>query len=164
MPSVPLIEQITRKIKARLITITQGNGYQIVVREVVRPKRRNDYSPAEGVAVLRLATFEQGEEINNTIGLLKQRSNVWEIDYFIQTPEDDDRPLDLLQAIAIAEIERALSTDFYNDAGGAYDGLGWGAKTLSPQLIEASDASIAGVRINLEVSYRFAENDPYTAK
>lgn len=165
---LPVIEQIARKIAARLRTIEAGNGYAATVTELVRPRRRNQYAPANGVTVLQLEAFEEGESEIGISSIKTYRTAVWTIDHFIEPSDDDNTPLDLLESIAIAEIERALAEDFHLDASGTYggaggfDGIGHNAELRAPQLVNAADGSTAGVRVTIAVGYAYEANDPYT--
>lgn len=166
--TIPGLEQIARKINARLRTITAGEGYLITCAPIVRPRRRADYSPTHGMTVLRLDSFEEGEPETAAAGVKMFRTAIWTIDHYIEPADDDDRPLDLLQAVAIAEIERALAEDFYLDASdtfagaGGFAGLGHSAELRLPQILVDPDGATAGVRVSLAVGYAATDLDPYT--
>lgn len=161
--SIPVIEQIARKAAARLESVHPGNGYIFKVAEVVRPKRRNDYSPSDGVAVLQMQSFDQGDPETDSQGLKMWRTVNYKIDVFIEPADNDERPYDLLCAIAIAEIERAFTVDFYPTSGiGPFAGKASNAYFNAPQILEDQNGRSAGVRLNLAVRYRHTDTDPYT--
>lgn len=161
--SIPVLEQITRKVAARLNTINASNGYIFNVVEVVRPKRRNDYSPKNGVAVVQVESFQQTEPEIDSQGLKTSRTANYTIDVFVEPSDDDERPYDALCATAIAEIERAFTVDFYPTSGiGPFEGTASNAFTNAPQIFRDQAGRSAGVRINLSVRFRYADTDPYT--
>jgi hypothetical protein len=158
----PVVEQIAQKIVTRLETIDQGNGYSVTVREVVRPRRRAAHSPINGMAVLQLDSFAQDQDEIASLGVKLRRTATFAIDYYVEPADSDPRPYDQLQAIAIAEIEKALAIDFYESDSGAYAGVGYNARLETPQLIRAEDDSSAGVRVRISVDYQHTDLDPYT--
>jgi hypothetical protein len=158
----PVVEQIAQKIVTRLLTITQGNGYDVTVKDVVRPKRRADHSPADGITLLQLDSFAQDQDEISSLGVKLRRTATFAIDFYVEPADSDPRPYDQLQAIAIAELEKALAIDFYESDSGAYAGVGYNARLESPQLIRADDDSSAGVRVRVSVDYQHTDLDPYT--
>lgn len=164
---LPVIEQIARKIAARLKTIEPGNGYRIHVTELVRPRRRNVYTPGDGVTVLELDSIEDGTHEIGETSLMRYRTAVWLVTHFIEPSDHDPMPLDLMQSIAIAELERALAEDFELDAEGTYAGpggfagIGHNADLRPPQLVTTADGGTAGVRVTLAVGYHHTDRNPY---
>lgn len=170
--SDPIVEKIALKIAARLETVKEAEDYAIEVTELVRPARRPKHSPHHGVTILRLEGFEAGEggEIGQGGSLVLERTALWAIDYALEPADADTTPIDKLAAVAIAELERALAEDFYLDAAdtfagpGGFAGLGHNAELRPPQILMDEDGATAGVRVNLAVSYRHTDRDPYTAQ
>jgi len=167
--SIPVIEQIARKIEARLKTVDAGHGYLVTCAQVVRPSRRNQWAPANGVTLLELDSFEDGEPETHASGLKLTRTGVWTVRMFVEPSDDDDTPMDALYAVAIAELERAIAADFYLDADdtfagpGGYDGLGHNTELRAPQLVQDQNGTTTGVRVTVAIGYAHADNDPYTA-
>ncbi len=161
-PEYPIDERIAQAIKTQLLTIRKSAAYQINVVEVVRPVRRDQYTPSDSLAVLQIESYEQGEPEIDALGLKKQRTVVFSIDYFVEPSDDDDRPYDRLRSIAIADLEKGLTAVMADENQRAFSGLGHVAETREPQLIQSADGGSAGVRVTLAVSYRFIDTDPYT--
>lgn len=157
----PVVEQITAKIATQVALITGDEGYLIDVLKVVRPTRRNDYTANDGTLVLLLESFEPGDSEISATSIALERTAVWTLDYFIEPGDGVTTPIDQLQAIAVAEIERALAGNFAADPRHAFDGLGYNAELRPPQLISSADGATTGVRVNLAITYRHTETDPY---
>lgn len=160
--SIPVIEQIARLVKTRLESVTANNGYIYSVVEVVRPKRRNDYSPKDGVVVMQMESFDQFRPETDDQGLLISRAVTFAIDAFIEPSDEDETAYDHLCAIAMSEIERAFTVDFYPTGGiGPFAGKANDASMNAPQIIRDKNGRSAGVRMSLTVRYRYADTDPY---
>lgn len=157
----PADDQITRAIATQLATLTTANGYAIELAEVVRPVRRSQFTPSHLLAVLQLDTYEQGDPETDSLGIKTHRTGAWIIDVFVEPGDDDATPYDQLRSIVIAEVERCL-VEAMNENTRAFGGLGYHAELRAPQLLDAPDGGSAGVRINLAVSYRYVDSDPYT--
>lgn len=159
--SIPVLEQLIRKVVTRLETVNTAGGYFYTITNVVRPLRRNDYSPVDGLAVVQLGPISQTQPEIDMDGLKVSREQVIEIDVFIEPSDTSTTPYDSLRAKALAEIERAFAVDFYPTSGiGPFEGTASNAYMQAPQLID--DAQMSGVRINLAVRYRHLDTDPYT--
>lgn len=163
MPT-PVIETIAQAIATTLATITSANGYAVTC-EVVRPPRRPTHSPTNGTTVLQLDAIENGTPETAVSGIKLNRTSVWTIDHYVEPADDDTAPIDQLYAVAIAEIERALADEYWDDfeGAGAFAGIGHSAELRAPGLMKNPDGTTAGVTVTIAVKYSHTDRDPYTA-
>lgn len=161
--AVPIIEQIARKIKARLEEITIANGYTWAA-SVKRPTRIGGFTPKDKEVILFQLSRELAEE-PNTEGA-SEAVEWWDtfaaLVYALDSDESTD-PIDTLVNQRQADVEKALHTCHPDETvtdWARIDGLALDSNFGEPQPFEGADFS--GVGVLMRVHYRVKENDPYT--
>lgn len=156
-------EQLSQAIATQLATCTVVNGYAFQITSVIRPVRRDVTSLAHGQCRLQIETYEQGDPEGDALGLKVSRTAVWAVDVYVEPSDTSTTPYDQLRSNAIGEVERCLVAAMNGTGGRPFGGLGHNAELRAPQMIIASDNAAGGFRVNLAVSYRYLDSDPYTA-
>lgn len=158
----PVDELLTQAIEQRLRTL-KGAGFRIAIKDVHRPTVRDNATPEGGLAYLKADTIgNEGQETGG--GVYIYRNKTWAIDYFLDVSSKNPKPIDQMQSIAIAEIERHLQGAMSDEQGLTFSGLGHSAELLEPQMIQAADGSLPGVRVSIRIGYRFNRTNPFTAR
>ncbi len=160
----PVVEQIAQAIVRRIRNVQTKNGYQLDVADVVRPTGRGfEWSPQHlQVVVVQSDTerLEEGDVDSSTIIIAYRQT--FRIELEVMPQEDENVPWDQVMNVLRADVERAICTD--DDLHWQYwGGLAKNSMLGSPQLEPSVDGSHLSVVLSLEVDYRHAENDPYTA-
>lgn len=164
--SAPLAAQIEDRIARRLATVTRANGYAWPVHEVHRRAFIDERPRLNGVAEIAVDPegFEQDDDLIDSLGIKVQRSIGWNVDYWMEVADGDDRPLSTLQFEALADIERALEAEITpHETSQPFGGLAYLARLLQPSFIQTSGGESVGVRVRLLAQIRYLPADPYRA-
>jgi hypothetical protein len=157
----PIIEEIARELYRRLNLMVGSANYQTKVREVIRPKRLNSYSPSHLQIVMTEGTTEQVEELTypgNPVGIAYR--TVFNLHLHLMPDENSSRPIDTDSNQFAADVVKAVTTPYsswHTFDQNAIDAA-WRAKE------QVTSDGIDGVTLPLEVLYRVYENDPYTTR
>lgn len=165
----PIVEQIAVAIKARLLTITIANNYQVDVAGVLRPTQLGIDAVAPRHLMIAMAQLDARVDELKSHPLdatpdgrpLVHWIQPWSIACFIQTSESSSSPADTLLNRLRCSVEKALMVD-----------IGWGPTPTTPlayetnivgvDLFKLTAGGFVGASVIVEVSYRTIEIDPYT--
>ena len=156
--SYPIIEQIAQAIKTKLATIIVGDDYQVTVPEVVRPKTRGiDRVPAHG-GIVMVQEESTPDDDYSAVGNPPAVGRVvtFYVAVIIRISESSDQSFDQVSNLFVADITKALMADVH------WGGLAIDSSVGVDQPMMAEDGSFEGTAIPFRVTYRVAENDPYT--
>jgi hypothetical protein len=157
--ALAVAEQIAHKLAQRLQTIDEDDGFETTVNgTVVRPAKiwtgnLKDYQIiiAQGTALLNAALSRPGNP----------PASAWDQTFTIfgelRPSEDDSTPFDALCSEFAADIIRAVTTpvaSWYN-----WDGLAINSTITGIERINGEEVS--GVAVELMVTFRTDENNPY---
>lgn len=158
--ATPIVEQIALAIKAKLLTVTTANGYNVTVSEVLRPTRTGvEASPQSYGIVLLQEDPTQDDELSydSNVSVIGW-NQPFSVTLAIWVSEKSETPIDSLLNTFVADVTKALMDDpQWND-------LACYSNVTDYSNGKAEDGSWEGVQITYEVKYRVAEDDPYTAR
>lgn len=160
--TLPLSEQIDLSILAAVERVTTGNGFQITLSNVVRWDPDNPPAPADLLAIVSFEVDEPAADKDTPhdetpIGH-EQWNRHYSINVYLAKLPDDQTGWPTWRNIVTAEIQKAVATDRTRGGlAGVIDTYIHGPRPFQ----DANDAT--GITIDVEVRYRTAENDPYTA-
>ncbi len=162
--SVPIVEQIARKILARLEQVTIDNGYTWDAA-CTRPTRLDMDAAPKDKQILLLQEQRFLVEDGSTDGASEavEWRQQFAIVVFAMASDTDDDPIDTLVNVRQADIEKALHTPTDDETvvdWARIDGLALNSNLGEPEWIEGADFS--GSIIRFIAHYRVKENDPYT--
>lgn len=150
--TTPIVGTITANMATALAAITTVNGYNFTAA-VERFDHRGN-TPAHAKIVLhKLNRFKVENETRTMVGW-RQRYEV--VGYVAQT-EATVTSIEVLAEQMSADIEKAVMAD-PTRGGNAVDTF-----IMDPSEVVANDGGIIGVNVAVEVYYRTAIADPYTA-
>lgn len=157
--TLPIIEQIARKLVARLEQVKSANGCHTTLAGVQRPSRFGKFPVRDREAVVVQGDAERNEEHE------AQGSVCWDQPFFIQVivlPDPRDMtPIDMQLNLVAADIEKAIAT---GDEWHNWDGLAIETRIEGHAAFDSEDDSITGVSVAITITYRTAEHDPYTVR
>lgn len=162
--SLPVVEQIARKLAARVARVTQANGCSFDAL-VVRPNRGGaPFVPLDRqVAVLQGEGEEDGANSTEGMPRLVARWLTFEVFVFVITSDKDATPSDTYANIRLAEVQRTIATpETPGEDWVKFDGLAVNAELGDPTDIPTEDGRFAGPLLPVRVLYRTPENDPFT--
>lgn len=152
MPT-PVLEQIASTLATRLATTAN-------VVEVVRPKRREPYTPQHLQIVIEQADPERDLELslpgNPPATAWRQR---FDIQCHVIASENDITAVDQLINTFAADAVKAITNA---TAWHTFGGYAINSQFDSQEQID--DETVQGINIPLVVTYRTNENDPYTVR
>lgn len=159
--SVPVISRIADEIFARLQVLTSGDTGAYAFVGVVRPTRLATYTPRHGLIVLTRGNVARLNELDcpgNPPAIAWQQTFM--IRVHIAPSERDDTPVDRHEEVIEAEIRKAIRVDAdWHTFGGISINADFG-----PTVATTSDGGYDGIAIPVIVTYRVAEDDPYTVR
>ena len=159
MPT-PVVEQIAVKVKTRLEAITTGNGYELSVSGVVRPKRIDETSPANNQIYLT-------QETATTVAVYQGNpaKHEWRQPFRIalglRPSETDSTAMDTHRNTFFADVQKALAQPTSGEWS-QWDGLAMNSNLGSAEWFLDDEGAEGGLHLILDVFYRVPENDPYT--
>lgn len=145
----PIVEQISQAIKAKLETITSTS-----IVEVVRPTREGGYTAQDSIVVLTQDDPTKDSESMNQVQITWIQP--YYVDYYAKPSDRSTTPIDTICNQARADIEKALMSDK------TWGGLAMDTVIESPEGFVTPDGAFEGVRVNVSVTYRTLETDPYS--
>lgn len=165
MPTV--IENIALEIVRRLEQITIAEGYSFDVPSVVRPDRLADYSPEDGMIVLKQndSTLNQDSSHPGNPPSIAFDTE-FEIECFVRASEHSDpTSYHSIQNERGGQIIKAITTEA-TDPGHWYtfDSNAILSSVGDVRNFGVSDGNHNGVTVVINVLHRQSENDPYQVR
>ena len=153
--SFPIVEQIAQKIATRLAALADVT--------VKRPKKLDAGTPEDRLILLVQGDADDDEELSAPGNPAAQ---AWEQEFFIAgfiCPSDrDSTPIDQLVNVFTADIVEALCDP--EETWHTWDDLAIMSRLTGMRRIDADNGENAGIILTLNVTYRVAETDHYTAR
>lgn len=156
----PINERIAVTLFNRLRYLTAGYTSTSPIREVIRPKRREDMHPQHMQLVL---TQDDPEELPELFVPGNPPRIAWSMRFniycHVMPSEKDPTPIDEYTNVVAADVVRAItlgSADWFRFGGLAID-----AQFQPIEMIDA-EGGIDGCNVPLVVAYRTSELDPYS--
>ena len=158
--AIPVSEQIAVIIRNRLALISTANSYETTTTGVVRGTQRGDFQPKDYQIVLTQGNKTENKELScpGSPPLV-----AWDQPFLIagilRQSETDQTAIDTLKNVFEADVIKALNTGvaWWNMEAKAIN------STVSGATWNQSDSgSDSSFELTLLVTYRTAENDPYT--
>lgn len=160
--ATPIVEQIAQKVQQRLGLISTASGYETTASEVVRPSRKDSFSPKD-----YQLSFAQESKTENT-GLscpgnppLQAWNQPFRIAAQLLQSKLDKRAIDSLRNEFEADVIKALSvaeSGYWKQ----WDGLAINSRIDAVETYLDVADELAGFHVILTVIYRTPEDDPYT--
>lgn len=157
----PIVEKIARELYRRLRLMMNSTTYQTRVREVIRPRRLNQYSPGHLQIVMVEGSTEEVEELSfpgNPPGIAYK--TVFNLHLHLMPDENGSTPIDTDSSQFAADVVKAVTYPFAT--WHTFDSNAIDAAFRAKEQVTSD--GIDGVTLPLEVLYRVYENDPYTAR
>lgn len=155
MPT-PIIELIADELVTRL-----GNTTNVV--EVVRPKKREPYTPKNWQIVVIQETAEDLPDLNHPGN---PPATAWMQTFkcclHVVPSESDTTAVDQLINTFVSDAIVAISTSGDSNPWHTFGGYAIDAVVNPPEPINDEDSE--GAILNVDVTYRTSENDPYTLR
>lgn len=168
--SLPIVERIVRQVQRKLKSITIGNGWNVDVIDVVRPRRMSDFDdipPRDRLIVLVQDDPQREEEhdaSNNLIGWYLPLDIV----LYVIPSENHEYPIETLINIFRADVEKALMDDPHwteteedLESQSSSVQLAINTRFDDPIHFSREDGAFAGIIVRPIISYRTPEDDPY---
>jgi hypothetical protein len=157
----PIVTKISDQIITRLETLITEQNDAFTFREVVRPTKLATYTPEHGLIVLTRGEVARVTELDcpgNPPAIAYQQTFL--IRVHIAPSERDATPIEMYEDVAEAAIIKAITTSgaWHQFAGNAINA------NFGPQQTATSDGGYDGIAVPLIVTYRVAEDDPYTVR
>lgn len=156
--SVPVLETIARAIKTRIEGVTVAAGYNVTIDEVVRPNRNGEnIQPRDLLCILRQMDPEPPNYRDANPPRVEWRQPFAITLFAIQSDRDENASESYINTV-LSDVMKAICTPtvWWQWNGNAVISH-WGAITFGDP-IEGLDS----VLIELIVTYRTPETDPYT--
>jgi hypothetical protein len=157
----PVITKISDEIFTRLETLISEPNDSVTFAGVIRPTKLATHVPQHMLIVLSRGDVSRQTDLDcpgNPPAICYQQTFV--IRVHIAPSERDSTPVEFYEDIAEASIIRAIRND---GSWHTFDGNAINAQFDAVQTVTA-DGGYDGIMIPLNVTYRIAENDPYTAR
>lgn len=154
----PVVERIAQALAGRLETITEANGYRVMVAEVIRPARLGIVvTPADYSIVMVQAPPEQVAMSETPVNPpVLAWSQTWWLDCYLRAGERV-QPYDQLCNVFVAEVERCVLT-----GEASWAGLTYGETMIgSPDPLTETDGTPAGWTLPVTMTYQVLRTDPY---
>jgi hypothetical protein len=158
---VTVIESIAIELTSRLEAMIGNSAYETDVLEVIRPRRLNDFTPADGQIVVTQGSSEVSEESShggNPPAIA--RNQTFNIRCHVINDERDDTTIDEITNTFAADVIKAVTTgtNWHN-----FDGNAINATIESFELI-SGDGGLDGINVPITILYRTDEDNPYIAR
>ena len=167
--ALPILENIAVEIVSRLEAITTGNGYELTVEGVHRPRRINrDFSPKHLSIVVEQTQREPKQELSYPgTPPAAAFEATFEIYGFVKESDDSTTSPAVTENQLAACIEKAIAVDadWHTFGDNAIN-----AEFREIEMFEGSaalpftDVQSNGVKTTLVVLYRVSELDPYALR
>jgi hypothetical protein len=158
---VTVIESIAIELTSRLEAMIGNSAYETDVLEVIRPRRLNDFTPADGQIVVTQGSSEVSEESShggNPPAIA--RNQTFNIRCHVINDERDDTTIDEITNTFAADVIKAVTTgtNWHN-----FDGNAINATIESFELI-SGDGGLDGINVPITILYRTDEDNPYNVR
>ena len=158
----PIIEKLALQVLSEVSNVTEANGYNITLSDVVR-ETRIGHNPRHLLAVIRQdyedeAGIEQGNPAIITIPV------VWLVTVYVLNSDRDQTAIDRLMNIACADVTKAVTANWNVKTADTIGGLAYNWELLSPQAFESGDGAYNMIVCRYRSMVRVNENDPYTQR
>ena len=160
--SVTVIESIALELTSRLEAMIGDSTYDTSVREVIRPRRLNDYTPADGQIVVTQGSSEVVDELSypgNPPAIARRQT--FNIRCHVINDERSRTTIDEITNTFAADVIKAVCvpvSTWYQFGGYAIN-----ADFESFELI-SGDGGLDGVNVPVSILYRTDENNPYNVR
>ena len=162
--ATPIVEQISVKIRNRLLAITTGNGYETTVSSVVRPRRIEETSPADNQLWLTQEDITKNEDLSTHGNPPTQGWNVvFRIAGILKPAESLSTAADTLRNIFWGDVVGAITTPTTGDWA-QWDGLAYNSTISGVEPYTAPDGESSGFSVMITVMFQTPENDPFTVR
>lgn len=156
-------ELIAQELISRLEAITTGNGYAFTVPSVDRVNRdANDWKPKNNSIVVVQGDDERDPESDRPGNPPAEAHRLtFEIKGIVRQADRATTADQSKENEMTATIKEAVSSV---SQWHTFDGNSWNAEWGTTSRITSDTGSYAGVSLELIVSYRVSETDPYTVR
>lgn len=159
----PIVEQIADAIYERLRLLTAGASDYITASEVIRFNRKQEYTPKHLQIVLAQGDPVRVRELDFPGNPpAEARQQPFNIRLHVIPSEFDETPTDTLVNVFEAEVRKVLTTP--QATWHLWGNLAIDSQFGDPETITDDGSGIDGINLILLVTYRTAENDPYTVR
>jgi hypothetical protein len=160
--ATPISEQIAVIVRSRLAAISTDSGYETTTAGVIRPVRVSENNPKDYEIYVTQGTQLQNEPLSCPGN---PPSVAWDFPFLINAIL---RPSETL-ATAADTLKNIFAADVYKSLTSVaswhtFGGLAINSKISTVEQYEDTDGSTVGFKTTLIVTYRVAENDPYTVR
>jgi hypothetical protein len=158
----PIVEQIVEKVRARLATITTGNGYETTAAGVTRPKLIDDGNPRDYDIYVTQGDMTVVPELSCTGNppATAYRQQVV-IAGILRPSERDTTPLDKLKNVFASDCIKAMTT---GATWWDWDGLAIDTAIDSVTNETEDDGSGGSMKLTINILFRTDDNDPYSLR
>jgi hypothetical protein len=158
---VTVIESIALELESRLSAMIDDTSYETEVLEVIRPRRLNDFTPADMQIVLTQGSTEVVADLSypgNPPAIARRQT--FNIRCHVMNDEHDQTTIDEVTNTFAADVIKAVTTGAnWED----FDGNAVDATIEAFELI-SGDGGLAGVNVPVSILYRTDENNPYNVR
>jgi len=157
----PVITLIANEMFERLENLITSKAGAYFFCNVVRPTKLATYTPQHGLVVLTRGEQSRVPELDcpgNPPAICWQQTFMVRV--HIAPSERDATPVEVFEDIAQAEIIKAIRN---SDTWHTFNDNAINAD-FDPMVTTSSDGSYDGIAVPVNVVYRVAEDDPYTAR
>lgn len=158
-----IAEQIAVKVRNRLLTIDEDDGFETTVSSVERPKRINDFELQNYQIILKQGSITPVKELSYPAAT---PVTAWAMPFVIAgIISDSDRStsaIDTLRNQFWGDVVAAICTpvaSWYN-----WDNLAVTSEMGTVQNYDGGEGEASGFQIGLTIIFRTDENDPFTAR
>ncbi len=159
--SVTVIESIALELTSRLEAMIGDSTYDTSVREVIRPRRLNDYTPADGQIVVTQGSSEVVDESSypgNPPAIARRQT--FNIRCHVINDERSKTTIDEITNTFAADVVKAVATgtNWWSFNSKAIDA------TFDSFELVSGDGGLDGVNVPISILYRTDENNPYNVR
>jgi hypothetical protein len=160
--ALSVVEQIALKVKERLQTVSSANGYETTVAgTVVRPTKVWEGSPLDYQVVMAQGQMVRNEDLSYPANPPVVAYDLpFTVVGELRPSQDNTAPIESLCNEFAADVHKAICTpvaSWHN-----WDGLAINTTIESWENTNSEEA--AAFKLEFTVTFRTAENDPFTAR
>jgi hypothetical protein len=161
--ATPVVEDIAVGLQTAIETITTGNGYEFNIGSVLRPRRKDQYTPDHLTAVIQQEDPEDPDEpLTEGNPAIRHWKQPYTVDVIVNPDQTENRAIDTVINEVRSDVEKAIAVAFAS--GGALVSFQRGFLIGPPVRFEIEAGGFEGIRMFVFISYATDENDPYTAR
>jgi len=150
--ALPILERIAQAIAMQVATVTEDNGYNTTINDVVRPTRTGPITPADRLAVL----VQEPPTIEPAPAGYAGWVVPFELDLYVVASDADTGAIETDITTVCSDVAAAIMAD------PTWGGLALDTDLDEPVIYPSGKSSIAGATLRLLVSFRTLRNDPYS--